>query len=624
MQIRNIPLADITPNELNPRKNFNQEELEELAQSIKENGLLQPITVRRIGSKKDGKYEIVCGERRYRACLLNGEDSIQAIVRELDDKQVYAAMIIENLQRKDIDPMEEAAALNRLYTDKIMTIAEIVKSIGKSRGYVVNRIQLHNTIPVFVDLMNSGGIALRHLLDICKLTPEQQQVLYDECFTDECRARWTTKFPNMAQLLDMIDKHVMNTLDGAKFSTHDDTFDFACACEDCPLNTKNNPDTFKEGEPARCMKRECFQRKALISVLRAARKSGLPMVYQGTPAENVDILKVAEALGMEIVGLGTRSYVLEPVAPDEASISDPEVYQRRRANYENIKAVFVDNIKDGTITAVFEVSYNGHLSGGTKYLYTIPTSAEDNVPAAIKSVENYHQSISNLKVQLHEAEDKRREELTERRRVFLEQSDYSTSNEALSDAEMQVFRALLAKRLSTQFKEGIGLTTEQMTDYRKSGATMADNFNAIMRQFIKETLSEPSVGFSRDLASMLDSVMDNSYAYQSKEMQSIVDIKFNETKAGIESKLASIREAQNKTDATEETPATTSEADPTPNEQPTDEPTPEAAVNDESPVEVDNVPESNEEAISPESQEESTTTESQEEQSKTENETSAE
>ena len=186
MQVRNIPMSEIVPSALNPRKTFDQEELEELAQSIKENGLVQPITLRKLGNKKDSKYEIVCGERRFRASQIIGADSIQAIVKDLNDKQAFACMIIENLQRKNIDPMEEAAALHHLYTEGSMTVSEMAKMLGKSTSFVSGRIQLNNTIEPFVQLMRDGILVLTHLLDICKLPKEQQEILYESCLDFIC------------------------------------------------------------------------------------------------------------------------------------------------------------------------------------------------------------------------------------------------------------------------------------------------------------------------------------------------------------------------------------------------------------------------------------------------------
>ena len=122
--IQNIPMSEIVPSPRNPRKNFDEEALQELADNIKHQGLLQPITIRPIEWKEEeqstgvgytpNKYEIVCGERRWRAVKLNESETIPCIVRELDDATAYEVMITENLQRKDIDPMEEAFAFAEL------------------------------------------------------------------------------------------------------------------------------------------------------------------------------------------------------------------------------------------------------------------------------------------------------------------------------------------------------------------------------------------------------------------------------------------------------------------------------------------------------------------------------
>ena len=546
-QVRNIPLTDIVPSELNPRKEFNQEELEELAQSIKENGLIQPITVRRIGNKKDGKYEIVCGERRFHASQLIGATEIQAIVKELDDKEAFTAMIIENLQRKDIDPMEEAAALFRLYYDSKMTVAEIAKLLGKSPSFVISRIQLHKTIPEFVALMKSGKLVLTHLLFICNLTADQQKTLYTECFTEEQQARWGKKWPNIQELHQMVDEHVMCYLKDARFSTEDDTFDFATSCEECPLNTKN-ADGFKDGCNFRCMKPECFKRKALINVFRNARKAGCTCVYQGTAAENSEIINVAEAFGLPLTGIeANRTYVMAPTPPDEAAFTDKEAYARRKASYDNIKAVFDDNIKEGTITPVYEVGFNGHLSGEQKYLYSAPVATQE--PNKVRQMEDLNRKIADLRNRLAESDNEQREQLVEKQRTFMEACEYSTLNNQLSDIEECVFLALLFKRLPLSFKDSIGTTQAMREDYRNLRETFINYRPAIIREFIRSALAEKSVCFSLDLANMLNGIMEERFGHVTDQFSKELSAKFETLRHGYESK---IREAQDSLSAIED------------------------------------------------------------------------
>lgn len=547
MQVRNIPLTEITPSELNPRKTFNQEELQELAQSIQENGLIQPITLRKATNSKDAKYEIVCGERRYRACLLIGAETIQAVVKELNDKQAFACMIIENLQRKDIDPMEEAAALHRLYTEGSMTVGEMAKMLGKSNSFVSGRIQLHNTIEPFVQLMRDGILVLTHLLDICKLPAEQQQTLYDACFTEASRARWTYKFPNMPQLHEMIDEHVMNHLSKARFSLTDETLAGTCACDKCPLNTANNPENARDVNTPRCMKRECFIAKSRESIFREAKeavKNGIKVVFAGEYSESEPIIQAAEAYGLEVSGLGNRQYVLTPVAPDRALYRDEETYATRKANYDKVRAVFDDNIKDGTLTPVFEVCYSGLLSGETKYVYCTPDSEDE--PFAGNKIADNNRRISELKVKLREANDHRNEDFVEKQRAFMETSQYSTLNIDLSPTENLVFRALILKRLPLAFKESIGCDEASCGQFRTADKVISKNLNAIIREFIRSSLSEKSVNFSPELAEMLSLIMEDRFANTKEDIAKALDARYNQSKAGIAAKIDELREENEK------------------------------------------------------------------------------
>ena len=126
---RTLPLADITPNAEQPRKNFNEESLRELAESIRRQGILQPLLVRPLG---DG-YQLVAGERRWRAAKLAGLGKVPVIIRVMDDKDVMAAALIENLQREDLNPVEEARALAKLQETLDLTQDALASRLGKSR-----------------------------------------------------------------------------------------------------------------------------------------------------------------------------------------------------------------------------------------------------------------------------------------------------------------------------------------------------------------------------------------------------------------------------------------------------------------------------------------------------------
>lgn len=534
MQVKEIMLADICPSSLNPRKTFDQESLNELSQNIKENGLVQPITVRKAPKESGKKYEIVCGERRFRASCIAGLETIQAIVRtDLDDKKAFAAMIIENLQRKDVDPMEEAAAFSKLYNDKTMKVKEIAKMLGKSSSYVISRINLANIIPGFVKLMQDGTLYLVHLLDICKLTKEQQETLFNAKFTPECIERWVRKILPMDVLHSWIDECVMKYLDTARFSLLDESFSCGKNCEGCPLNTKNKPEEYNEKRD-RCMNPSCFNQKTLEFIFREAKESGLPCVFRGSGCE--EIISAAKKAGLDLMDYTKRMYVFLPMEPDKEKFTDMDAYKVRKENYDKVKAVFDSNIKDGTTEKVYEVCYFGKMSGEVKYSYAVPTGTKDeDVQGATKVKEK----ISEGKQMINRYKEQAKQEIVEAQRTTLTKSEYSKLNTTLSAEETKVFHAVMMKFIPQAFKKELGIEwANDDTSFKKSMAIIEKNRNSIKRAFIKSVLSEKSVCYSHDLAGMLGMLMEtqfpNDFAEISKKADETCEKKTAEMKKYIE------------------------------------------------------------------------------------------
>ena len=140
-----VALADIQPSGFNPRKHFDETSLYELADSIKQQGVLQPITVRPVDGTD--RYGIVFGERRYRASVIAGRDEIPAIVTELSDEEAEEMAITENLQRKDVTPVEEAAAYQRLIESGRHTVQTLAQLFGKNENYIRTRLKFTALIP---------------------------------------------------------------------------------------------------------------------------------------------------------------------------------------------------------------------------------------------------------------------------------------------------------------------------------------------------------------------------------------------------------------------------------------------------------------------------------------------
>lgn len=167
-----LKINDISPNTDQPRKVFNEEALNELALSIKENGVIQPIIV----TKKDKGYLIVAGERRWRAARIAGLKVIPAIVRELTDKQTMEQALIENLQREDLNPLEEAFAMDNLLKTHKMTQDELAKKLGKPRASIANTVRLINIEVSLQDFIINGDLSAGHAKAILGLkNPEDQR-----------------------------------------------------------------------------------------------------------------------------------------------------------------------------------------------------------------------------------------------------------------------------------------------------------------------------------------------------------------------------------------------------------------------------------------------------------------
>ena len=153
-----IPLRNIEPNPNQPRRNFDEAALAELAESIRENGVITPVTLRKTGDT----YQIIAGERRWRASRLAGLTEIPAIVLDVDENTAYALALIENLQREDLNPMEEAEGYQALMNLSGLTQEQAAQKVGKSRPAVANALRLLNLPEQVSRIVRNGGISAGH------------------------------------------------------------------------------------------------------------------------------------------------------------------------------------------------------------------------------------------------------------------------------------------------------------------------------------------------------------------------------------------------------------------------------------------------------------------------------
>lgn len=170
-EVFEISLNDIMPNRFQPREIFDKSALEELSQSIKEHGVIQPIIVRKVGDK----YEIVAGERRYRASLLAGKQTIPAIVKDIDDKETAKIALLENLQRKDLTPIEEARTYQTILKLDNLTQEELAISLGKSQSTIANKLRLLNLAEEVQTALLNGKISERHARSLLNIDDKNKQ-----------------------------------------------------------------------------------------------------------------------------------------------------------------------------------------------------------------------------------------------------------------------------------------------------------------------------------------------------------------------------------------------------------------------------------------------------------------
>lgn len=305
MEIKQIPLSLVIPSPMNPRKTFDEGELQELADNIEKQGLLQPITVRPIkypsneyGDRPD-KYEIVCGERRYRAmCRLSdkwaimdevapkGEtynrfSEIASIVREMTDEEAFDAMITENLQRKDVDAMEEAFAFSQLM-QKGKTAEEIALRFGKSVRFVQDRIKLNNLIPELMLAVREDKMGIGAAMLIAKLDEEQQQKYYKQ----NLNTYYGFTKSNAQSFVSCLFTNINQSM------WHESDKDFAggCGrkCSECQMNTSTHGCLFwemKSEDDGRCTSRSDYEAKTRAYMFSKIDAMSDKLVKAGQPLE---------------------------------------------------------------------------------------------------------------------------------------------------------------------------------------------------------------------------------------------------------------------------------------------------------------------------------------------------
>lgn len=335
MEIKQIPLSLVTPSPMNPRKTFDEGELQELADNIEKQGLLQPITVRPIKDKTqfavvDGnadfhpQYEIICGERRYRAfhilsdkwsemdCVAphgktyNRFSEISAIVREMNDDEAFDAMITENLQRKDVDPIEEAFAFGQLI-QKGKSAEEVAARFGKSIRFVQDRIKLNSLIPELMKEVKEDNMPISAAMVISKVDEERQRAYFKQ-YKDHYQGFTTATATSFV-------KAMFLTLRDAAWNNAPD-FAGGCdiTCAQCPHNTANHGCLFYEmkAQDGQCTNTDRYLTKTVAYIEAYLSEISGNLVRVGEPLEK----------GKTVIAINIDGYAPESVKKLKIAIRD--------------------------------------------------------------------------------------------------------------------------------------------------------------------------------------------------------------------------------------------------------------------------------------------------------------
>ncbi len=267
---QDIPVHRVQESKTNPRRTFDETKLAELADNIRQHGVLQPVLVRPLPGGEDGFFELVAGARRYRASQIAGRETIPATVRELTDMQCLELQLIENLQRADVHELDEArgyAALMQLQPETY-TVETLAEKIGRSEKYVYARLRLIQLIEEAQQAFYIGRLTVAHAFEIARLQPDDQRRALQECFPNHRTASAILKdgkaeAVTVRQLRAWVEQEIHLDLTNAPFDPQEEALlPAAGSCAKCPKRTGNNPLLFPEvRQKSICTDRACYHMK---------------------------------------------------------------------------------------------------------------------------------------------------------------------------------------------------------------------------------------------------------------------------------------------------------------------------------------------------------------------------
>lgn len=516
MEVQKIPLSSVYPSPMNPRKTFDEEDLRELADNIEKQGLLQPITVRPVRhpnnefNDRPDKYEVVCGERRYRACKMlqekwsvidlvapeNRFGTILAIVREMDDDEAFDAMITENLQRKDVDPMEEAFAFGKLM-DKGQTAEEIAARFGKSVRFVQDRCKLNELIPECIVAVKDGKMPIVAAQIISKLEPKEQKEYYKR-FDDHWEGFSKKTAQNFVDNLFMrIERSVWN-------DNNKPDFNGGCGkkCSECEFNTANHGCLFyemKTEDAGKCTDRARFNKKSLDFILFVLERNLDKFVKNGEPLERgKKVIAIKREMRYDSKEIGEmKDRLIDWLSERDIQIVDPDEVFSYRCYYDLNDERSIQLLEEGKVYPVVSLMTYDCASIGEKYWY-VKNSNEVTVEGTMKPIE-VQRKVSELKNLKNGLESSLHCECAK----TMSAKSVPTS-EPLTEVEKKAF-CLLVMDSSFRLQKAVGVF-EHANREELYNAYSPDMFEQAVRAFLQDRISVGNTQALHAAAPMLDEI----------------------------------------------------------------------------------------------------------------------
>ena len=539
--IQNIPMWKIIVSPMNPRKTFDEESIKELADNINRQGLLQPITVRPIEYADDvidgevveglpSKYEIVCGERRYRAFVLNGSTvpgfptTIPCIVREMSDEDAFDAMITENLQRKDVDPMEESFAFAQLVKNG-KTIEEIALRFGKSKRFIADRIRLDKLLPELKKAVTDEKINIGSALLLCKLDENQQQEFLDEYNLDDLDEGETIVKDEVEDFID----NLFMRIDRAPWK-EDFCGSCGCACEKCQFNNANAGCLFYEmkitKEQASCTNRDKFNAKRMDWLKHLIDENDDVLVKKGCELET----------GKTIICTSNNSGGDSTDYDEMLKHCDEKGYRHvpvhtmfnRWSSYSEGDPRLQEKLSKNEVyrVLVIEKTWNG-VSVFTKFLEVIKREAETDEKKAMELVRQYKENISRHG----------RTVAGQFRKAVAEYDVNSIDSDMLTDNEYKILCIVLLKHLSYDKRKAIMGESDEIQYMERNNTSEVQDM--IIREYLKHELSDSGVEYWDQLQKAQAMLVDE-WGIDATEVRARAAEKLAKKQEPIEKKLTAL------------------------------------------------------------------------------------